>query len=541
MDKAVVTIRLFGNISVAAPDGSDITPRPMKAQALIALLATGRDQRRSRAWLQDRLWSDRSPKQASGSLRQALHDLRKALGEHAHILRTSRSAVELDRTATQLIDHDSAPASETEFLAGIDVRDPEFNNWLRDMRAHYEAQVDLPTPHLKPGPRSSKLMLSLVSVGSDDNDLNLLEAILLENIQRSLREFFDVEFMLGLPSLVQESAPPATNFVVRVQGMKTLQGLSWMRASLESAGSLHCHWTQTVPIADNEHATSDNLSCESLTHRLVAAFAELLLDDRVISDARTSTEADILAASALRRMFTMRDDEVGAAQHLLRQAMSLRSRGLYHAWQAQALSIRHVEQQVHDVASLREEADAHIRYALESEPMNSNVLAAAANTRLIFDNNVLLSSALARQAVALNRSNPLSWFAWANANLYGGHPERAYAAAVTAQALGANSSLEFWTSFQRALSAAVTGKLHEALSYAAVSNALAPSFRPPLRYLAGIATSLGRVPDAVTALHRLSEIEADFSVDRMVNDPAYPVSMMRRANLLKPEELSSLF
>ena len=189
---------------------------------------------------------------------------------------------------------------------------------------------------------------------------------------------------------------------------------------------------------------------------------------------------------------------------------------------------------------LREKTDAHVRYALELEPMNSNVLAATANARLIFDNDTIQSGALARQSVTLNRSNPLCWFAWANANLYGGSLETAYAAAVTAQALGARSSIEFWTAFQQALSAAVTGRLDEAMSYASVSNALAPNFRPPLRSLAGIASQLGRMPDASRALTRLSSLEQEFSVERMVNDPSYPVSMMRRAKLLQADKLTDL-
>ncbi len=239
-------------------------------------------------------------------------------------------------------------------------------------------------------------------------------------------------------------------------------------------------------------------------------------------------------------MFTMKAEEVDLAEHLLKDALRRHPRGLYHAWLAQVLSIRHVERQIKDVAGLRDEVDAHVRYAIENEPLNSNVLSSTANARLIFSDDVLQAGTLARQSVASNRDNPLAWFAWANANLYGGNLDVAYAASVTAQTLGESTTVEFWTSFQRALTAAVSGKLQEALSYTSVSHALAPNFRPPLRYLAGIASRFGRMPDAARAVDRLRELENDFSVDRMINDPDYPTSMMRRAGLINPSKLADL-
>lgn len=543
LDRQVISIGLFGHFRIAAPDGSDLTPRAVKTQALVALLATGRGFKRSRAWLQDHLWSDRAPKQAAGSLRQALHDLKRGLGAHSEAVIATRGFVALDPASVRLVERGDAPASEMEFLMGMDVRDEEFNDWLREMRAHFDKETrafDPATRGTSSRPPAGRLRIALVSAGTSDPDLIFLEGIVLEGIQRTLGEAFDVDFSLGLPSDTGATSAEPAHFVIRVQGIRALSGQKYLRASLESAASLRSYWSQTQPVAETDMEGGENLAGQSLAHQCVSAFAGLLVDRQVLVAERSATEADILAATALRRMFTMRAEDVAEAGRMLDEAIALRPRGLYHAWQAQVLSIQHVEQQVRDIAGLREKADGHVRYALEREPLNSNVLSAAANARLIFENDLLQSSTLARQSVALNRSNPLSWFAWANANLYGGAPDIAYAAAVTAQALGARSSIEFWTAFQRSLSAAVTGRLNEALSYASVSHALAPSFRPPLRYLAGIASKLGRMPDAARALDRLSELEAEFSVERMVNDPAYPVSMMRRAQLILPEQFSEL-
>src|SRR5258708_13877155 len=74
-------IALIGAFRVLAPDGEDLTPRGRKARALLAILALTPTRRRSRAALQDKLWSDRGPEQGADSLRQTLTEIRWALGD----------------------------------------------------------------------------------------------------------------------------------------------------------------------------------------------------------------------------------------------------------------------------------------------------------------------------------------------------------------------------------------------------------------------------------------------------------------------------
>jgi len=57
---------LHGRFKMTAADGTDLSPVAVKEQALLALLVTEPSGERSRGWLQDRLWSARGAKQASG-------------------------------------------------------------------------------------------------------------------------------------------------------------------------------------------------------------------------------------------------------------------------------------------------------------------------------------------------------------------------------------------------------------------------------------------------------------------------------------------
>jgi len=54
------TLRLMGPFFLQSVAGEDITPNTQKWCALLAMLATAPNGRRSRKWLQDRLWSDSS-------------------------------------------------------------------------------------------------------------------------------------------------------------------------------------------------------------------------------------------------------------------------------------------------------------------------------------------------------------------------------------------------------------------------------------------------------------------------------------------------
>ena len=131
-------IQLVGLFQVLDGSGMDYTPRGSKARAMLAMLARTPDHCRPRRWLESRLWSDRGQEQASGSLRQALSELRKALGPLSDHLQSDRDCVRLVRFEADL-DRDPeaariALAGGREFLEGIDIIDPAFGDWLTEER-----------------------------------------------------------------------------------------------------------------------------------------------------------------------------------------------------------------------------------------------------------------------------------------------------------------------------------------------------------------------------------------------------------------------
>src|SRR5262245_34225333 len=135
-------LRLLGGFDLRSGDGRDLTPSGRKVRALLACLALSRSTPWPREKLMALLWSDRGEEQARASLRQALADLRRALGEPSP-LRAEHDAVALD-PAAMIVDalefERLAKVGRTDeaealyrgpLLDGHGVRDGAFEDWLR--------------------------------------------------------------------------------------------------------------------------------------------------------------------------------------------------------------------------------------------------------------------------------------------------------------------------------------------------------------------------------------------------------------------------
>ncbi len=147
---AALHVRLFGAFEVHDSSGVPRGPLGRKAQALLGILALDPRGALPRDRICALLWSDRGESQAHGSLRQVLTELRKALAGldpaplivDRETVRIDLASVEIDvLTFERLIGRETtqalAKAAELyrgDLLVGLDVRDAEFEAWLRTER-----------------------------------------------------------------------------------------------------------------------------------------------------------------------------------------------------------------------------------------------------------------------------------------------------------------------------------------------------------------------------------------------------------------------
>jgi len=146
---ALLHLNLLGGLEAWLEPGSPLTFRTQKAQALLAYLAVSPGHAHRRDKLAALLWGAMRDEQARASLRQALYDLRKNLGNAAGALRTEGetvlldpAAVELDVTTFTRIAGEEAPEAleqvallyRGDLLEGLNVDEEPFEAWLMEER-----------------------------------------------------------------------------------------------------------------------------------------------------------------------------------------------------------------------------------------------------------------------------------------------------------------------------------------------------------------------------------------------------------------------
>lgn len=143
LGEAAYRITLIGPFAVTKPDGRDVTPVGRKSKALIALLALAPNGRRARRWLQDKLWSMAPEGRGAASLRQELTALRKHFAIFGSpIFEATGDDIVLETHRVWLDVRDGLPDPHRDLLEGLDVGDPEFDDWLSEERAYWYKRLD---------------------------------------------------------------------------------------------------------------------------------------------------------------------------------------------------------------------------------------------------------------------------------------------------------------------------------------------------------------------------------------------------------------
>lgn len=140
-----VCVRVLGGFELSGAGGGDLTPSGKKLRALVALLALPPRLGWSREQLTGLLWGDRDEEQARASLRQALAELRRILGES--VLLADRETVAFDPAALHVDAVEFARLGDAgewekaaalyrgDLLTGATLPDGGFADWLLVERA----------------------------------------------------------------------------------------------------------------------------------------------------------------------------------------------------------------------------------------------------------------------------------------------------------------------------------------------------------------------------------------------------------------------
>lgn len=528
-------ISVFGAFRVENENGDVLTPKGRKAQAILALLAVADTMSRSRAFLQDKLWSDRGPEQAAGSLRQALSEIRRALGTSRDILCADRSNIWLDADRVSLAQNDGDVGGGREFLEGLDIRDSEFNLWLASARASLVEPTSNDVAQIlqsKPVHRCRQIIFHLQSSGS--GALGFLEEVMAELISRNLREQGNFDFYFSAPDTVSGDA-----VLIEIQGFAPGEGNFAVRSSIQSVSGGQVVWSDmqyipSLPALDFTPAEILAASSRVSDTILASAFEAASKVQRMVD-----LDANLLAMLGMHKIFLIRPHEAEEAENLLLSAFERSPRGVYLAWLAQLNTIRFVEG-YRPRDEMEAQATDCVAQALEREGGNSQVLTVAANCAMIFNRDPALGGHLARQAVRANPANAMAWWVLGQIQLYDDQYEESYKTSVRGQRLAQGTHLQFWLDFQRSLAASFCGKHDEARVFGQSASVLRPEFRAAHRFALSLHAAWGDTDRANRAWQRLAKLEAGFTPSRFVEDKNYPVNLFRQMPHYAPEKLLEL-
>ena len=507
MADVLLRLRFYGPFRAFDAAGNDVTPKSRKGQGVLAALGTSDDMLRTRRWLQEVLWSDRTPEQAGGSLRQTLTELRKCLAPCGDVLQADRNAIWLnpDFVATDL--DDPEPKSHT-FLEGLDVRDPKFSEWRE---AQCRKPVHRPLPGAQPGVR--------FRCRGDGSNGGVIGSIVADQLGHSLEEQVsswlvdrqgDVEVKCDLTEL-----GPSNILTVKV--------------THEGTGTLLYSGYREYQGNPSQALVAGFLA--ELVHETVGRVVSKL--PRVLGLDRPEVMAAGFANVAINRLGSFETGKLIEADQLFERAYAADGNGLYLAWRAFVRMAQVVDQDKAVAPELLEEVEALLSKALESSPYNSVALSLVSLTRnMLFDDHGTALE-LAKMATQVNTNGLLAKQSLAVAASTDGDPDSAYQASRLCQsALGVDGLRHLWDLYH-ALVCIRAGKLKEATVSAERAAHASTFFAAPRRQLLSLYLASGDETAAMQTLQELKDLDPAFSLDRYFNDEDYPVMTLRKAGLLQ--------
>ncbi|MDO5612606.1 MAG: tetratricopeptide repeat protein [Paracoccus sp. (in: a-proteobacteria)] len=481
----------------------------MKGRGLLAVLGVSRGLRQTRAHVQDLLYSRSRPEQGAASIRQLLREIRLALDDRRDVLLSGPGWVGLDPNSVT-VDLTPRPGPDgrpLEFAADLDIPDPEFEDWLRDTRMHFESRA---TGLADPLPVGPPRLIVQPAVSADPDAALLAEMLMIEAAVRAS----DITPLI----VVQPGSggDMQADLALRVRALRGA-GRTMLSVSLVQTATGQVIWSQPFHIETGSSRIQMHLCAADITFAILKA-AEAA---DALNQTRRFPLGDIFSYSRSRLMLA--DQVLASTYDQFRPAVALSLR-------AYIRNTLLIERLTSDPARTLDEADEFSRRALELAPHNATVLAVAA-VIASYRNHKETEYWLVQQAVRADPLNPLAMFAH---SLVLSDLNRHQEAASLASD-GMNSALSAlnpatWL-LRRSAASFRHGDLDGARRFFTATHEMAPDNRPALRFLAALLYHQGDEDGARQALLKLKEIEPDFTLDLMAGDD-YPVDSLRNAGML---------
>ncbi len=521
-------IEVLGPFRATGARGVDRTPKGAKNQALLAMLALSPGMSRPRRWIEDKLWSTFGPEQAGANLRQALSKIRASLGHEAGVLCADRLTISLSEA---LLDVDLlvevVPSDErTELLEGLDVRDPEFEDWLRQERAALQAKVAKATPSESRG--------VLINCRADATDATphgqimgeVLANQIGENIAEQVRAWRQSD-----PDEVGSSTPAESDIQISTQIVPNGERLAIFVKALHRPSA-------RILYSKLQHLKhpQDVLSDEIYISRMVFEAADQVLGKlpHVLAKDRPEARSTALSRLGLYRMFSFDQDALREAFGLMDQAFRHDQNGIYLAWCSLIRMTQMMEMSEAHQGDLMDETMALYARATELGSENGLVQAIVSKVRATALGDTAGVIDMAMGAVERNPASAFALKSLSEGYMLAGEFEKAFETSSRACQIARTSPFKHYWDTGHCVIAIASNRPLEAIEAGEAAVRAAPLSRPAHRHLLALYAMQGEFEKAQAVAEKLAKIEPGFTLDRLVNDETYPVRTLRNKGLLEP-------
>ncbi|SEN08045.1 transcriptional regulator [Palleronia pelagia] len=557
----VARLHLIGPLALTDADGAPCTPRGQKACALLALLALAPRRQRTRVWLRDKLWSDSSDRNASTSLRQTIFELRRDLGDlFDQILEVDRQTLGLRPGALWIDIHAveensallaaSGLSAETDLLEGIDIGDPEFEDWLllerqgwhdarerlaeRAARAPATAAAPAPPSASVAMPKAGRISLGLmphILQGCDDQTAFVADH-LMESIVRNLGELHPIAVYdfrdAGGPSDRLIGAGD-TEYFLRVRTLQ-VHGSLTLTFFFHLAETMTLAWSQSIQADRSEVLTPDS----QILAGFVTQNADRLsreIERRRPAPAQQGTSTLLTGYTALNMMFRLDRNALQNAETMLAGAKGSAGGVLMPALSAYATSFRVGENLGSLAKSGEDETRAIVADVLRDSPFNSVALACLGHAVGYVLRDHEQARGLLERALQLNPHQAFVWDHYALNRIYAGDYKTAIEAARRAVSIGAYSPLSYTYDTTLAMAATMAGQDGQAIAASRAALSKQPRFAAAMRYLLVNLSKTGREDEAREVFENLLLRDPEFT------DPAVQKARFRISQADREDDL----
>lgn len=528
----MISLALYGRFRLIDAQGEDCTPVGQKARGLIALLALSKDHCRTREWLQDKLWSKSTQQDGAASLRQSLVAIRRGLGAWARILIADRNAIALDPGQFRLIHNRpinwQGVDAYTEIFSDLTIRDPEFEDWIRDQRLALSATVPLELHRgLRLGTPVKPAIFFRFSTDHDPES-NLIARHIVALATTSLLDAADFQIFQANadPGLQQASCP--------------VSGIAVTIAAMARSGHAHVTLSVTHPVtsrlfwAHNFQLESLQLPFdEEILYPISAALVEVVLMTlkQRAGDLGIPDCAALLAKHGQDLIFRFDRASLIEGDRCLEQAYAFDPRPQFLAWRAFLRTMANFQHRGADFLSNPNDIETLAHEAIRQAPDSAITLGIGAQVEYLLGGSPRTSVQLANRAVGFDPLNAINLAILSNTELVLGQLNESRGSAMQALHLAGAGEHRAFIEFFCCMAAAAQADYQIAIDHAEAALILRPAFRAPLRYLIALYSHTGQLENLQRVLAKMRLAEPGFQPKRLL-DSDYPVTTLRRLPLI---------